>query len=67
MVEKDVSLGGFNAIKVEKNRWNNLCFFTNAGFFIADLRREPIISTIMVLSLIICALGFYIERRKNEK
>ncbi len=35
------------------------------AFVIEDLRSNPLISIIMVVSLIICALGFYIERRNK--
>ena len=35
------------------------------AFFIENLRNQPLMSIIMVLSLIVCALGFYIERRNK--
>ncbi|MFO7887021.1 MAG: hypothetical protein R6U59_01785 [Eubacteriales bacterium] len=35
------------------------------SYFIEGLRNQPFISIIMITSLIVCALGFYIERRKK--
>lgn len=36
------------------------------AYFIEGLKNQPFISITMIASLIVCALGFYLERRKNE-
>ena len=67
MVKKNIPLGGFMALKLKKIGGITFVVSLILAFFIEDLRKEPSIAIIMIISLTICALGFYIERRKNEK